>query len=309
MTATTQDARQRGDSLPGFLFALSAYFLWGFLPFYLKALAHIPPVEVVVHRVLWSVPVAGAILVATGRTADLARALRSPRMIGMAALPAAIVSLNWGIYVWAIGAGHTIDAALGYYINPLFSILLGRLLLHERLVPLQWLAIGLALLAVVVLTREAGRVPFIALSLTVTWGFYAFFKAWLPIDPNQGFMLEILLLTPFALGYLLWLAATGDSHFLQGVPFDTWMLLGCGVVTAVPLVLYANGAKRLTLSTIAIMQYIAPTIIFLIAVFAFDEPFGRAQAVAFPLIWAALVLYTVAMIHKARRASRQRDPA
>ena len=155
-----------------------------------------------------------------------------------------------------------------------------------------------------VLTWETGRLPVVALALTLSWGLYAFFKRSLPIGPNQGFMLEVLLLAPFALAYMIRLALAGQSHFLQGVPFDTAMLLGCGAVTAVPLILYANAAKRLTLSTIAIMQYIAPTMIFLIAVFVFGEPFGRAQAIAFPLIWAALVLYTFAMIWQAKRANR-----
>ncbi len=304
MTRTPQHHPQDGDTLPGFLLALATYVFWGFLPLYMKALAHIAPAEVVAHRIIWSVPIAGAVLVATGRTADLARALRTPWMLGMGALTAAIVSLNWGIYVWAIGAGHALDAALGYYINPLFSILMGRVLLHERLLPAQWLAIGFAFLAVAILTWEAGRLPVVALSLTLTWGVYAFFKKRLPIGPNQGFMLEILLLAPFALFYVAQLAVIGKSHFLQGVPFDTAILLGCGAVTAVPLILYANAAKRLTLSTIAIMQYIAPTMIFLTAVFVFHEPFGSAQAIAFPLIWAALVLYTFAMARQARRARR-----
>ncbi len=292
------------DSSQGFGFALAAYFLWGFLPVYMKALAHIPPVEIIAHRVLWSVPIAGVVLAATGRTADLRHAIVSPRMLGMAALTAALVSLNWGIYVWAIGSGHALDAALGYYINPLFSIFLGAVLLRERLAPAQWLAIGLAAVAVAILTAEAGRLPVVALGLTLTWGAYAFLKKWLPIGPNQGFLLEVLLLTPAALAYIIHLDRTGTSHFLDGVAFDNWMLLGCGVVTAVPLILYANGAKRLKLSTIAIMQYIAPTMIFLTAVFVFGEAFGAARAVAFPLIWAALVLYTWSMVRQARAAGR-----
>ena len=144
----------------------------------------------------------------------------------------------------------------------------------------------------------------VALSLTLTWGFYAYFKKSLPIGPNQGFMLEVLLLTPFALGYMFWLARAGQSHFWQGVPGDTQLLLGCGIVTAVPLILYANGAKGLRLSTIAIMQYIAPTMIFLTAVFVFGEPFGRARALAFPLIWAALVIYSWSMLSRAKRSGR-----
>lgn len=292
------------DTLRGFLFALSAYSLWGFLPLYMKALAHISPVEVIAHRVLWSVPVAGAILIATGRTRDLARALVTPRMLVMAALTATLVSINWGIYVWAIGSGRALDAALGYYINPLFSILLGSLLLRERLAPAQWMAIALAGGAVAILTWEAGAVPVVALALTLTWGLYAFFKKWLPIGPNQGFMLEVLLLSPPALAYAIWLQPTGASHFLQGVSFDNAMLIGCGLVTAVPLILYANGAKGLRLSTIAIMQYIAPTMIFLTAVFVFGEPFDRARAVAFPMIWAALAIYSWSMLRQAKRAGR-----
>lgn len=303
MTETPSPSRHGGDTPRGFAFALGAYLLWGFLPLYMKALAHIPAVEVIVHRVLWSVPVAGVILIATGRTADLARALRSPRTLAMAGLTAALVSINWGIYVWSIASGHALDAALGYYINPLFSVFVGWALLRERLAPAQWGAIALALVAVAILTWDAGRLPMVALGLTLTWGAYAFLKKWLPIGPNQGFMLEVLLLSPFALGYLIWLARTGQNHFLQGVPFDTAMLLGCGVVTAVPLILYANGAKGLRLSTIGIMQYIAPTMIFLTAVFVFDEPFGTARALAFPLIWAALALYTFGMVGQARRAA------
>lgn len=302
MTETPHHPAETGDTIPGFAFALGAYFLWGFLPLYMKALAHVPPVEVIAHRVLWSVPVAGVVLVATGRTADLARAFRTPRTLAMAVLTALLISINWAIYVWSIGSGHALDAALGYYINPLFSVLVGWAVLRERLAPAQWLAIVLALAAVAILTWEAGRLPMVALGLTLTWGAYAFFKKWLPIGPNQGFMLEVLLLAPFALGYVLWLARTGQGHFLQGVSFDTGMLLGCGLVTAVPLILYANGAKGLRLSTIGIMQYIAPTMIFLTAVFVFGEPFGTARAVAFPLIWAALVLYTLSMIGQARRA-------
>ncbi|MCV2870804.1 EamA family transporter RarD [Defluviimonas sp. WL0050] len=301
MTDLAPSKPTTGDTLPGFFFALSAYLLWGFLPLYMKALAHVPPVEVIAHRVLWSVPVAGVILIATGRTADLARALRTPRMLGMAVVTAALISINWGIYVWAIGSGHALDAALGYYINPLFSIFLGAVLLRERLAPSQWFAIGLAALAVAILTWEAGRLPVVALALTLTWGYYAFFKKKLPIGPNQGFMLEVLLLTPPALVYAIWLARNGTGHFMEGVAFDTWMLVGCGLVTAVPLILYANGAKLLRLSTIAIMQYIAPTMIFLTAVFVFDEPFGTARAIAFPLIWAALVVYTASMVRQARR--------
>ncbi|NGM46596.1 EamA family transporter RarD [Rhodobacter sp. SGA-6-6] len=289
-----------GDTLSGFFYGLAAYLLWGFLPLYMKALAHIPPVEVIAHRVIWSVPVALIVLVWLGRTADLKAALTNPRMLGMAALTATIISVNWGIYVWAIGADHALDAALGYYINPLFSIFLGAVLLGERLRGIQWLAIALVCIAVGILTWEAGQLPVIAAGLFLTWGFYAYLKRRLPIGPNQGFALEVLILLPFGLGYAGWLAWQGTGHFMAGVPFDTWMLFGCGIVTAAPLMIYANGAKRLRLSTIAIMQYIAPTMIFLTAVFLFGEPFSKVKLVAFGFIWAALVVYSWSVLRRAR---------
>lgn len=305
-TTETPAIPDGGDTLRGFFFALAAYVMWGFLPLYMKAVAHIPPVEVIAHRVLWSVPIALGVLVALGRTADLRTALRTPRMLAMGAVTAALISVNWGIYVWAIGAGQALDAALGYYINPLFSVLLGAVLLRERLAPAQWAAIGLAAVAVVILTVDAGRVPAVALGLTMTWGFYAYFKRSLPIGPNQGFALEVLLLTLPALGFVIWSLARGGGHFLQAGAGDTWLLLFAGVVTAVPLMVYANGAKLLKLSTIAIMQYIAPTMIFLIAVFVFGEPMGHARMIAFPLIWMALILYTWSMLRRPRgRAGRR----
>lgn len=295
-TPLPRTAAQGGDSLSGFLYALTAYLLWGFLPLYMKAMAHIPPVEVIAHRVVWSVPIAVAVIVWLGRTADLRAALKSPRMLGMGAMTAALISVNWGIYVWAIGSGHALDAALGYYINPLFSIFLGAVLLGERIGRTQAAAIGLAVVAVGILTWEAGQLPVVALGLTLTWGFYAYLKRRLPIGPNQGFTLEVLILLLPALGYMGWLMGTGTGHFLEGVAWDTALLLGCGVVTAVPLMIYANGAKRLTLSTIAIMQYIAPTMIFLTAVFVFGEPFSGVKLVAFSLIWAALVIYSLPIL-------------
>ncbi len=300
---TVTPAAKNEDTLRGFGFALTAYLLWGFLPLYMKAMAHISPAEVIAHRVIWSIPIAGVILLVQGRTADIRAALRNPRMLAMGALTAALISVNWGIYVWSIGSGHALDAALGYYINPLFSVFLGAVLLGERLSGAQMAAIVLAAVAVVILTVDAGRVPFVALGLTVTWGIYAYLKKSLPIGPNQGFFLEVLLLLGPAIGYVLWVGASGQSHFAVGVPGDTWLLLGCGVITALPLMIYANGAKLLRLSTIAMMQYISPTMIFLTAVFVFNEPFGQARMIAFPMIWAALAIYTVSMVRQSRAAT------
>lgn len=286
------------DSLNGFLFALSAYLLWGFLPLYMKAMAHISPAEVIAHRILWSIPVAGLLLLVIRQTDDLKRAIRNPRMLGMAAVTATLISINWGIYVWAIGTGHALDTALGYFINPLFSILLGAVILKEKLKRTQIAALALVVVAVVILTVEAGRLPVVALALTFSWGFYAFFRKTLPIGPNQGFLLEVLLLSPIALGYLVYLNLQGGGHFLMGNATDTILLASAGLVTAIPLILYANGAKLLRLSTIGIMQYIAPSMIFITAVFVFHEPFSMAKAVAFPLIWAALVIYTLPMLRQ-----------
>ena len=291
----SQPPTASGDSAAGFGFALGAYGLWGFLPLYVKLADHIPAAEVVAHRVLWSVPIAGAVLVALGRTTDLRAALTSPRTLAMGAVTAALISFNWMIYIWAVATDRALDAALGYYINPIFSVFLGAVLLGERLSRLQWAAVALAALAVGVLTWEAGQVPLVSLGLTVSWGFYAYFKKSLPVGPNQGFLLEVLLLTPFALAWIAWVEARGEGHFAA----DPLLLIGMGVVTAVPLLLYANGAKRLRLATIAMMQYIAPTMIFLLAVLVFGEEMGRARMIAFPMIWGALVLYSVTLLRRA----------
>ena len=289
------------DSPRGFAFALTAYLLWGFLPIYMKAVAHISPAEVIAHRIVWSLPLAGIVLIVLGRTADIATALRSPRMLAMAALTASLITVNWGTYVWAIGAGHSLDAALGYFINPLFSIFLGAVLLKEKLQPLQIAAIALAALAVAILAFDSGGIPWVALTLAISWGFYALLRKTLPLGPNQGFFLEVLILSGPALLYILYLEfGSGQGHLYRTGLADTTLLLGCGVITAVPLMIYANGAKLLKLSTIGIMQYIAPTMIFLIAVFVFQEPLGTARMIAFPLIWAGLVLYSWSMLKGSR---------
>ncbi|MFC3629101.1 EamA family transporter RarD [Paracoccus angustae] len=290
---------QSGDSLRGLVLATTTYVLWGFLPLFMKQLAHVPPTEVIAHRVLWSLPIALAVLLLQRRWAEVGAALRQPRLLAMAVVTAALISINWMIYVWAVGNNHALDAALGYYINPLFSVFMGATLLRERLGRAQVAAIALAALAVVVLTVQLGRLPLVAVGLTLTWGLYAYCKKSLPLGPTQGFTLEVLLLTPPALAYVVWLTAGGQSHFAAGSGWDTILLIGCGPVTAVPLICYATAAKQLRLSTIGILQYIAPTMIFLTAVLIFGEPFGTAQMIAFPMIWAALLIYTLSMLRGA----------
>lgn len=294
---------QSSDSPKGLAYALLTYVMWGLLPLYIRELSHISPTEVIAHRILWSVPIAAAVLIAQGRTADIRAAATQPRLLAMGVLTASLITANWLIYVWSIANGHTVEAALGYYMNPLFSVLLAALLLGERLGRLQWVAVGLALLAVIILTVETGSLPLVAVGLFFSWGFYAFFKRSLPLGPNQGFLLEVGLLSLPALGYLFWLHANGGGHFGKSWS-DTLLLIGCGPITAIPLMFYANAAKLLKLSTIAILQYITPTMVFLIAVLVFGEPFDGAKRVAFPLIWLALAVYSYTLLRAARERRR-----
>jgi len=293
-TPATHTATQPDNSAQrGFALALAAYLLWGLLPFYMKAVAHLPLLEVIANRVLWSVPIAAAVLVWLNRTADFRAALRQPRMLAMAALTATLISINWGIYVWAIAVDRTVETALGYYINPLVNVVVGAVLLGERLNKLQMAAVALAAVAVAVLTVEGGKLPWVSLALAFSFAAYGYFRKTLPIGPSQGFLLEVLLLSIPALACVFWFGATGQGHFNSTT--DLLLLMGCGPVTAIPLLLFAFGARLLRLSTIGIMQYIAPTIVFMIAVFIFHEPFSRVDAVAFGLIWTALAMYTWSM--------------
>ncbi|MDG4878009.1 EamA family transporter RarD [Mesorhizobium sp. WSM4935] len=305
MVTATADLDQDARARRGFLLALGAYFLWGLLPFYMKAVAHLPLAEVIANRVVWSVPIAAAVLIWAGRTADFKAAIRSPKSLAMAALTAVLISINWGIYVWAISVGRTVETALGYYINPLVVIVVGAVLLGERLDRLQIVAVALAAIAVTVLTVEAGKLPWVSLALAFSFAAYGFFRKTLPIGPSQGFLLEVLLLSVPALCYIVYLIATGQDHFISSTGADTALLTGCGPITAVPLLLFAFGARLLRLSTIGIMQYIAPTMVFLIAVLVFDEPFGATQAIAFALIWTALAMYSWSMF----RGREVRPPA
>lgn len=282
------------DTPAGIGFALCAYGIWGLFPLFLKLVDHIPTVEVVAHRVIWSLPVAALALIITGRIGDIAMVLRQPRLLTMGALTAGLVSANWAIFVWAIAHDRTLDAALGYYINPLFSVALGAIALRERLTPSQWVAVGLAGLAVAVMTAFNGVVPWVSILLALTFGLYGFFRKTLPLGPNQGFFIEVALLMPPAIGFALWLGP--DGHFGTTASANSALMLSCGVITALPLIFYGQAAKRLRLSTIGILQYLVPTMMFLTAVLIFDEPLGMARKIAFPLIWLALALYTASML-------------
>ncbi|BCH33842.1 permease [Mesorhizobium sp. L-8-10] len=302
MTVQTLSEHDAQAATRGFFFALGAYTFWGVQPIFMKAVAHIPATEVVAHRIIWSVPIAGLVLLLLGRTADLKAALRSGRTLLMAAVTASLITFNWGIYVWAIAVDRAVETALGYYINPLVSVLMGAMLLGERLSRPQVLAVGLAALAVVIMTVYAGGLPWVSLALALSFAVYGFLRKTLPIGPSQGFFLEVLILCLPALGYIAWLQFNGESHFVASAPGDMVLLMLCGPITSIPLLLYAFGAKLLRFSTIGIMQYIGPSIVLLIAVFVFGEPFGGVRAVAFGLIWAALAIYSWTMLRGLKAA-------
>lgn len=302
MTVQTSSEHDAQAATRGFFFALGAYTFWGVQPIFMKAVAHIPAAEVVAHRIVWSVPIAGLVLLLLGRTADLKAALRSGRTLLMAAVTASLITFNWGIYVWAIAVDRAVETALGYYINPLVSVLMGAVLLGERLSRPQIVAVGLAALAVVIMTVYAGGLPWVSLALALSFAVYGFLRKTLPIGPSQGFFLEVLILCLPALGYVAWLQFNGENHFVASAPGDMVLLMLCGPITSVPLLLYAFGAKLLRFSTIGIMQYIGPSIVLLIAVFVFGEPFGGVRAVAFGLIWAALAIYTWSMFRERKAA-------
>lgn len=286
------------EATRGFMFALFAYLIWGLFPFYMKAVSHIPVLEVLAHRMIWSLPLAAIILVCIGRTKDIAAALRDPRTIAMACLTASLITINWGIYIWAIFNNHAVDAALGYYITPLINVLLGAVFLKERLTKMQVIAVVLATLAVLLLTIAQGGLPWVSIVLPLSFGFYGFFRKSLPIGATQGFMLEVMILFIPASAYVLWLYTQQQDHFITGTATDVLLLILAGVVTAVPLVLYAAGAKLLRYSTLGLMQYITPSMIFLLAIFVFGEEFNMVQLYAFLLIWAGLIIYTVSMLRE-----------
>ena len=287
------------QSRVGLGFGLSAFFLWGLLPFFMKAVAHIDVLEVLAHRVIWSIPVALVVLLITRRTADIFTVFKDRRKLLMMMLSAGFISINWGTYVWAIGADRTIEAALGYYINPLISVAMGTMFLGEKMTRLQVVAIAFASVAVIILTFASGALPWVAIVVSLSFAAYGFIRKTVDIGPTQGFMSEVLILSVIAIPYAIWLAQTVGAK-IGGISSDTILLLACGPVTAIPLILFANGAKRLRLSTIGLMQYIVPTMIFLIGVFIFHEPFNQLQLLAFTLIWIAIGLYIWSSVQVAK---------
>lgn len=278
---------------PGILSAGLAYVCWGLFPLYFKQLASIAPMNVLVHRIVWSLVFLLIVLTARKHWAWLGEAIRRPKVIGAFAVSALLLSANWLTYIWAVTNGHVIDASLGYFITPLVNVLLGYTVLKERLRPAQWTAVALAAAGVLWLAIQGGQFPWIALVLACTFGGYGLMRKTATLGALEGLALETILLAPPALALLGFSAAHGERSFPADSTMVTAMLIGIGPVTAIPLLLFAAGARRIQMSTLGILQYIGPTIQFGLGVWLFNEPFGGSRIVGFLLIWSALVIYSV----------------
>ncbi|GAB4224136.1 MAG: EamA family transporter RarD [Acidobacteriota bacterium] len=279
----------------GVIAGLAAYLWWGLVPFYFKAVAHVAPLEVLAHRVVWSLLLLGAWLVLRGRLADLAATPRRGGARWGILASTTLIAINWLAFIWAVVTGRVLEASLGYFINPLVNVLLGMLVLGERLRRLQWTSVALAAAGVILLaaTRAEG-VPWLALLLAGSFGLYGLLRKISPVDAAGGLLVEVALLAPAALGLLAWMAVRGELAF--GADARTSLLLvAAGPVTAVPLLLFVAAARRLPYGTIGFLQYLAPSLQFVLAVAVFGEPFGVPQAAAFGLIWSALVLFSIDM--------------
>jgi chloramphenicol-sensitive protein RarD len=277
----------------GMLYALGAYIAWGFLPVFWKSLHEVPAPEILAHRVAWGLVV--GVVLASYRIGWgwLGAVLHSRRTLLAFVASASLLSLNWFIYIWAVNAGHIVETSLGYFINPLVNVLLGMLFLRERLRGGQRLAIGVALGGVLYLTFLYGALPWIALALAFSFGCYALLRKMAALESLEGFTLETLLLFPIALAYLLYREVTGGAAFVHA-GLSTTLLLACaGLVTAGPLLLFAAGARRISMTTLGILQYIAPSIQLMLGVLVYGESLSAARLVGFCLIWLALAIYTL----------------
>ena len=276
----------------GIVYAALAYVAWGLFPLYFRQVAQVPSLEVVMHRTLWSLVFVFAVLAVRRQWAWMAAVLRQPRVLGAFALSAVLLSANWLTYVWAVQNHHVVDASLGYFILPLVNVALGFVFLHERPRPGQWLAVAVAAAGVLWLTVQAGRLPWIALVLALSFGFYGLLRKVAVLGALEGLALETLVLAPVAAAVLGWWAWQGQGALLQAdAPTLGWLLLA-GPLTAVPLLLFAAGARLIPLATLGILQYISPSLQFALGVWFFHEPFQPARLAGFVLIWAALCVYT-----------------
>lgn len=284
--------------------AIVCYLVWGLFPLYWKQLAGIDALELIAHRHVWSLVFVLGIIVAQRGLGEVRAAFSGWRAIGFNALSAVLLTTNWLVYVWGVNTGHVVEASLGYFLVPLVNVAAGRLVLKEHLRRAQWIAIGCAAVGVSILVIQVGRPPWIALALAATWGGYSLMRKKSQQGAFTGLAVETLLMVPFALAFLLWRehAGTGALGHINAV--KTAFVLGAGVITAVPLLLFAYAARRIRLSTLGLLQYLTPSIQFALGVWLYHEPFPRERAVCFGLIWAGLALYTVDSVWAQRRANR-----
>jgi chloramphenicol-sensitive protein RarD len=275
----------------GIIYATLAFLCWGLFPLYFHALREVPPGQILAHRVLWSLLFLAIVLTVRRQWKWLPAVLRQPRVIAGFIASAFLLSVNWLMYIWAVNNGHVIEASLGYFINPLVNIMFGYLVLKERLRRGQWAAIGLAALGVAWLTWQAGTVPLIALILASTFGAYGLMRKTAALGALEGLSFETMVLFPLALGYVIWLSLHGQNSFVAASDQTRWLLLAAGPITAIPLLMFAAGARKIPLSVLGLLQYISPTIQFLLGIWLFHEAFTEARLVGFLLIWSALALY------------------
>lgn len=276
----------------GVLYGAVAYTFWGLAVFYFKAIASVSPLEILAHRILWSVPLLFGWLAVRGRLGDLRAALRSRRTVAILLVTTALIAGNWLTFILAVATGRVVQASLGYYINPLLNVLMGMIFLHERLRPVQWVSVLLAATGVTYLAASFGSVPFISLILAVTFGLYGLLRKTVPADGPVGLTVETSLLLPVMAVYIAVQAAHGDMAFLHVSRKIDVLLLLAGLVTTLPLLWFTNAVRRLRLATIGFLQYLSPSIQLLLAVVVYGEPFTRTHLVTFSFIWAALALYS-----------------
>lgn len=292
-TAPSGTSPASSPDMTGIIAAVSAFLIWGLVnPVYFKSLPGVDPLEVLAHRVIWTVVLAGGALIAFRGISPLINAMNSWRKVSVMLTTTLLISINWGIFIWGVGDNRLIEISLGYFINPLMNVVLGVLFLSERLSRAQISAVALAAAGVMALIVSAGTFPWVALTLAVTFGLYGLVRKKAAVDPVVGLVVETLILLPLMLAYLAWLFAHGQMVFTtQGWTMDL-LLIAAGPMTAIPLILFNMAAARLKLSTIGLIQYIGPTAQFLLGVLVYGEIFTQAHAIAFACIWAALILYS-----------------
>lgn len=307
-TQTASLRPPRSENSTGILYGIGAYGLWGLLPLYFMILLPATAIEIVANRVLWSLVFCALLLTVMRSWRTVWAAASNPRILGTLAIAALLIAVNWFVYTYGVTTGHAIEAALGYFINPIVSVLLGVLVLREKLRRLQWAAVAMGIIAVVVLAIGYGNVPWIALTLAFSFGFYGFVKKRVgsKVDALSSLSIETAVLTPIAAGVMIWLTFSGAATVLTEGPAHFWIMASAGVITAVPLLFFGAAARRLPLTTIGLLQYLAPVLQFLLALLVFKEDMPLERWIGFSLVWVALAMLTIDMLRTVRKNSRPR---